>query len=94
MAKQSFVERTLGRRQLVRRERKHGPFSRARCHAKAQASRLPAPTGRCRRSSVAQLLIPVGRTALGRQVKQIPQRLDGADVTRILIAIRWGIEEL
>jgi hypothetical protein len=45
-------------------------------------------TGRRRLSSVAQLLIPVGRAALGGQIEQIPERLDGADVTRILSPVR------
>src|SRR5438874_12335159 len=47
-----------------------------------------------RRSLVAQLLIPVARTSLGGQIEQIPKRLDGASVTRVLIAVRWGVEEL
>ena len=47
-----------------------------------------------RQTLVAQLLIPVGRTSFGREIEQIPERLDRADVTWLLVAVRRGIEQL
>src|SRR5258706_535631 len=40
-----------------------------------------------RQSGVAQLWIPVGPASLGREVEQIPLRVDGIDVTRILLRL-------
>src|SRR6267143_6980444 len=48
----------------------------------------------CRRSLVAQLLIPVRWTSFGSEIEQIPERLDRAGVTRVLIAVGCGVEEL
>lgn len=50
-------------------------------------ARAPVGGGPPWLSLIAQLLIPVGRAALGRQIEQIPQGLDRADVTRVLIAV-------
>lgn len=38
-------------------------------------------------SWVVQLLIPVAWTSLRRQVEQVPERLEGADVTGILARV-------
>ena len=45
-------------------------------------------------TSVTQLLIPIGAAPLGGEVIQVPQRLDGADVTGLLPGIGWCIEKL
>src|SRR6266581_1716846 len=45
-------------------------------------------------SLVAQLLVPVHRPALPRQVEQIPQRLEGADASVVLSRVGWGVGEL
>src|SRR5215475_789282 len=45
-------------------------------------------------SLVAQLLVPVHRSAPRRQVKQIPQRLEGADASVVLTRVGWGVGEL
>src|SRR5206468_4383473 len=45
-------------------------------------------------SLVAQLLVPVHRPALRRQVEQIPQRLEGADAPVVLSRVGWGVGEL
>src|SRR5215472_16306044 len=56
---------------------------------------LLCPRVRRRRwSLVAQLLIPVHRAALRRQVEQIPQRLEGADASVVLSRVGWGVDEL
>ena len=44
--------------------------------------------------SVAQLLVPVARASFGGQIEQIPERLERADVTWLLVAVRRGIEQL
>jgi hypothetical protein len=46
------------------------------------------------RSGVAQLFIPVGRASLWREIEQVPDRLEGADVARILSGVRRCVEEL
>src|SRR3954453_20384753 len=46
------------------------------------------------RSAVAELLVVVGRPALGREVEQVPHRLDRAVVTRVLTGLGGGVEEL
>ena len=45
-------------------------------------------------SGVMQLLVPVAPAALGCHVEQVPNRLQGADVTGVLIAVRRRVEEL
>lgn len=44
--------------------------------------------------SVVQLLVPVARSSLGGEIEQIPERLDGANMTRLLPAVRWGVQKL
>ncbi len=46
------------------------------------------------RSLVAELLPPVVRAAFRGEIEEIPERLERADVTRFLIAVRGGVEEL
>jgi hypothetical protein len=46
------------------------------------------------RSLVAQLLPPVARTTFRGEIEEIPERLEGADVPRLLTAVRWRVEEL
>jgi hypothetical protein len=46
------------------------------------------------RLRVVQLLLPVDGAALGREIEQVEQRLDRADVPGILAWIGWGVEEL
>src|SRR5262245_34673094 len=45
-------------------------------------------------SRVAQLLVPDGRAPFRGEVEQVPDRLEGADVTRILVRVGWCVEEL
>src|SRR5262249_48941961 len=45
-------------------------------------------------SLVAQLLVPVHRPALRRQVEQIPQRLEGANASVVLSRVGRGVGEL
>jgi MFS family permease len=45
-------------------------------------------------SLVAQLLVPVHRPALRRQVEKIPQRLEGADASVVLSRVGWCVGEL
>src|SRR5437764_832770 len=52
------------------------------------------PVRGTRPSAIAQLLVPVGRASLRRQVEQVPERLEGADVTWILAGIPRCVEEL
>src|SRR6266540_3532456 len=55
------------------------------------ATRIPArPEAR---SSIAQLLIPVGSAARWGEVVQVPERLDGADVAGILPGLGWCAEK-
>src|SRR5436190_22314293 len=62
-----------------------------RCFPQAQPSRSFRPGAL---SLVAQLLVPVHRPALPRQVEQIPQRLEGADAPVVLSRVGWGVGEL
>jgi hypothetical protein len=50
--------------------------------------------GRSARSGVAQLLIPLSRASLWRQVEQVPDRLEGANVAGILSGVPGRVEEL
>ena len=43
---------------------------------------------------IVQLLVPVARASFGGEVEDIPERLEGADVTLLLVAVRRGVEEL
>jgi hypothetical protein len=52
-----------------------------------------ALTGR-QPSGVAQLRIPVGPASFGREVEEIPQRIDGIDVARVLPRLSWRVEKL
>jgi hypothetical protein len=45
-------------------------------------------------SRVAPLLVPDGWAALRGEVEQVPDRLEGADVARILAGVGWCVEEL
>src|SRR5215203_4321210 len=45
-------------------------------------------------SVVRQLLVPVAPPSLGRQVEQVPDRLERPHVTRVLVAVRRCVEEL
>src|SRR5215217_1897298 len=45
-------------------------------------------------NGILQLLVPVAPATLGREIEQVPDRLEGADVTGILVAVRRRIEEL
>src|SRR6266699_7211254 len=45
-------------------------------------------------SGVAQLRIPVGPASFGRDVEQIPLRVDGIDVARVLPRFGRRVEEL
>ena len=47
-----------------------------------------------RQSGVAQLRIPVGPAPLGREVEQIPLRVDGIDVALVLPGLGRRVEEL
>src|SRR5437763_930025 len=47
-----------------------------------------------RRSLVVQLFVPVARASLGDEVEEVPERLEGAHVTRVLVVVRRGVEEL
>src|SRR5215208_368358 len=47
-----------------------------------------------RGSAVAELLVVVWWTALGRLVEQVPERLDRAHVARVLAGIGGGVKEL
>ena len=65
-------------------------FLPALCPGQRAANRIPArPKAR---SSIAQLLIPVGSAARGGEVVQVPERLDGADVAGILPGLGWRVE--
>src|ERR1700730_8226737 len=46
------------------------------------------------RSRVAQLLIPVVRAPVAREVEQVPNRLEGADMAGILSGVRRRVKEL
>jgi hypothetical protein len=43
---------------------------------------------------VAELLVPVGRAPLRGEVEEVPDRLQGADVTRVVARLDPGVEEL
>src|SRR4051794_14497880 len=47
-----------------------------------------------RSAAVVELLLPVARAACGREVEQVPERLDRAGVARILAGIGGRVEEL
>jgi hypothetical protein len=67
-------------------------FLPALCPGQRAANRIPArPEAR---SSIAQLLIPVGSAARGGEVVQVPERLDGAGVAGILPGLGWCVEKL
>ena len=42
---------------------------------------------------IAQLFIPVGRPSAGRKVEDIPDRIEGAKVTRVLTGIRRAVQQ-
>src|SRR5919106_6512176 len=53
-----------------------------------------AVTGLLAQGVVIQLFLPVGRSAVGREVKEVPERLEGAAVARILARIGRGVVHL
>src|SRR5438046_10019351 len=57
-------------------------------------SRVARGSGRADPSRVTQLLVPVARAPFRRQVEQVPDRLEGADVARILPRLGRRVEEL
>ena len=62
--------------------------------ARPPAASANAAGRRSRRSLVAELLPPVVRAAFTGEIEEIPERFERADVSRFLIAVRWGVEEL
>ena len=42
---------------------------------------------------IAQLFIPVGGPSAGRKVEDIPDRIQGAKVTRVLTGVTWTVQQ-